>query len=212
MPLPPKLFYPICEIASRWSVSPIDIVGWAIDGRITLSAALPLVEAKQGRPVEGLVEISGQEVFDLFDAGTNKKSTVRVQRFRRRPGARWEKIVTPADGVPLKPSGVIIARTEAERFEREHGIFGHHAAENDQQPAKACEGPIGQSGAPARYNWNAFTGAVARRVHDEGMPASQGELVRDMLEWFAASGRVPDESTVRRRVQALWPVLTRRAG
>ena len=211
MPLPPKLFYPICETANRWSVSPIDIVGWAIDGRITLSTALPLVEAKQGRPVEGLVEISGQDVFDLFDAGTNKKSTVRIQRFRRRPGARWEKIVTPVDGVPLKPSGVIIARTEAERFERDHGIFGHHT-ENDQPPAKACDGPIGQSGAPARYNWNAFAGAVARRVHDEGMPASQGELVRDMLEWFAASGRVPDESTVRRRVQALWPVLTRRAG
>ena len=74
MPLPPKLFYSICETATRWSVSPIDIVGWAIDGRITLSAALPLVEAKQGRPVEGLVEISGQDVFDLFDAGTNKKS------------------------------------------------------------------------------------------------------------------------------------------
>ena len=139
MPLPPKLFYPICETANRWSVSPIDIVGWAIDGRITLSAALPLVEAKQGRPVEGLVEISGQDVFDLFDAGTNKKSTVRVQRFRRRPGARWEKIVTPADGVPLKPSGVIIARTEAERFEREHGIFGHHAQRminNRRKPAR----------------------------------------------------------------------------
>jgi hypothetical protein len=211
MPLPPKLFYPICETANRWSVSPLDIVGWAIDGRITLSAALPLVEAKQGRPVEGLVEISGQDVFDLFDAGTNKKSTVRVQRFRRRPGARWEKIVTPADGVPLKPSGVIIARTEAERFEREYGIFGQHP-ENDQQTAKACDGPIGQPGAPTRYNWNAFTGAVARRVHDGGMPASQGELVRDMLDWFAASGRVPDESTVRRRVQALWPVLTRRVG
>ena len=28
MPLPPKLFYPICEVATRWSVSPIDIVGW----------------------------------------------------------------------------------------------------------------------------------------------------------------------------------------
>src|SRR3954453_8084911 len=159
MPLPPKLFYPICEVATRWSVSPIDIVGWAIDGRITLSAALPLVEAKQGRPVEGLVEISGQDVFDLFDAGANKKSTVRVQRFRRRPGARWEKIVTPADGVPLKPSGVIIARTEAERFERKYGIFGHHPAETDQPPEKTCEGPIGQSGAPARYNWNAFAGA-----------------------------------------------------
>ena len=29
MPLPPKLFYPICETANRWSVSPLDIVGWA---------------------------------------------------------------------------------------------------------------------------------------------------------------------------------------
>ena len=69
---------------------------------------------------------------------------------------------------------------------------------------------VGQSGAPARYDWNAFAGAVARRVHDEGMPASQGELVRDMLDWFAASGAVPDESTVRRRVQALWAVLTKK--
>ena len=36
--------------------------------------AFSQVEAKQGRPVEGLVEISGQDVFDLFDAGTNNKA------------------------------------------------------------------------------------------------------------------------------------------
>ena len=67
-------------------------------------------------------------------------------------------------------------------------------------------------GAPPRFDWNAFAGAVARRVHDEGMPASQGELIRDMLDWFGATfGAVPDESTVRRQVQALWPVLTKRA-
>ena len=212
MALPPKLFYPICEIATRWSVSPIDIVGWAIDGRISLSAALPLVEVRRSRLIEGLIEIAAQDVFDLFGAGTKKKSSVQIHRFRRRPGARWERILNPTDGVPLKPSSVLIARTEAERFEREHGLFGHHAAKNEHEPAKTPEAPVGQSGAPARYDWNAFAGAVARRVHDEDMPASQGELVRDMLDWFAASGRVPDESTVRRRVQALWPVLTRRAG
>jgi hypothetical protein len=110
----------------------------------------------------------------------------------------------------LKPSSVLIARTEAERFEREHGLFGHLSAGNERHPVKVPEIPLGQSGAPARYDWNAFAGAVARRVHDEGMPASQGELVRDMLDWFAASGAVPDESTVRRRVQAMWTVLTKR--
>jgi hypothetical protein len=53
-------------------------------------------------------------------------------------------------------------------------------------------------------------GAVARRVHDLGMPASQSELTRDMLDWFATKfGAVPDESTVRRRVQAAWRELTR---
>jgi hypothetical protein len=54
-------------------------------------------------------------------------------------GARWEKIVTPAEGVPLKPSGVIIARTEAERFEREHGIFGtkqQRMINNRRKPAR----------------------------------------------------------------------------
>jgi hypothetical protein len=161
-------------------------------------------------PINALVH----RVFDfhghLFSAGIKKKSTVRIHRFRRRPGAHWEKILNPTEGVTLKTSSVLVARTEAERFEREHALFGHHAAGNDQHSAKAIEAPVGQSGAPARYDWNAFAGAVARRVHDEGMPASQGELVRDMLDWFAASGAVPDESTVRRRVQALWAVLKKK--
>jgi hypothetical protein len=214
MSLPPRAFHPLQEVAIRWSVKPIDIVGWAIDGRIALSAALPLVETKQNRPVEGLVEICGQDVFDLFGAEANRKACVRIQRFRRRSGGRWERIITPADGVLLKPSGVVITRGEIERFEREYLPSGYRLeASEEHRPAILGE-PIrvGRAGAPPRYDWDAFTGAVARRVHDEGIPASQGELIRDMLDWFATTfGVVPDESTVRRRVQGLWPVLTKRA-
>jgi hypothetical protein len=208
MALPPKLFYSVPEIANRWSVTSLDIVGWAIDGRISLSAALPLIEVKRNRLIEGLAEIAGQDVFDLFAAGSKNKSAVQVHRFRQRPGSRWERILNPTEGVPLKASSVLIARTEAERFEREHQLFGQHQPQLSE-PAAVATAP---AGAPSRYDWNGFAGAVARRVHDEGMPASQGELVRDMLEWFAASGAVPDESTVRRRVQALWPVLTKKIG
>jgi hypothetical protein len=43
----------IAEIAVRWSVRPIDIVGWAIDGRIALSTAQPLVETKWKRAAQG---------------------------------------------------------------------------------------------------------------------------------------------------------------
>lgn len=213
MPLPPRAFHPLHEVAIRWSVKPIDIVGWAIDGRIGLSAALPLVETKQNRPVEGLVEVCAQDVFDLFGTEANRKACVRIQRFRRHAAARWERIIAPPDGVPLKPSGVVITRTEIERFEQEYPPSGSRPDSEWPRPVmRAAPIAKGRAGAPARYDWNAFAGAVARRVHDLGIPASQGELTRDMLDWFATTfGAVPDESTVRRRVQALWPVLTKRA-
>lgn len=70
--------------------------------------------------------------------------------------------------------------------------------------------PVNRGGRPREYDWDAFSGAMARRVYDHGMPESQGELVRDMLEWFSVThGVTPDESTVRRRVQAAWRKLTR---
>jgi hypothetical protein len=41
---------------------------------------------------------------------------------------------------------------------------------------------------------------------------AQGELVRDMLDWFAADcGAILDESTVHRRVQSVWRQLTKTA-
>ena len=64
-------------------------------------------------------------------------------------------------------------------------------------------------GAPPKHDWDAFAGAIARRVHDHGMPVSQGELVRDMMDWFAGREDFPppDERTVRRKVSAIWREL-----
>jgi hypothetical protein len=41
------------------------------------------------------------------------------------------------------------------------------------------------------------------------MPVSQGELVRDMMDWFAGREDFPprDERTVRRKVSAIWREL-----
>jgi hypothetical protein len=41
------------------------------------------------------------------------------------------------------------------------------------------------------------------------MPVSQGELVRDMMDWFACREDFPppDERTVRRKVSAIWREL-----
>jgi hypothetical protein len=73
------------------------------------------------------------------------------------------------------------------------------------ESAKSTAGP----GAPSKHDWDAFAGANARRVHDHGMPVSQGELVRDMMGWFAGREDFtpPDERTVRRKVSAIWKEL-----
>lgn len=201
MPFPPKPFHSIGEVASRWQIDPFVIVGWAIEGRLALSAAMPEVETTEGRRAAGLLCVAGEDVFALFDG----EAIVRVRRFRIDPRAAWETIASPPDGVAIRAAGVVVARTEAERFERAHRLF-----QGFTQPSAPETPSASRVGAPARYDWDAFGVALARRVFDHGMPESQGELVRDMIEWFATShGVTPDESTVRRRVQAAWRELTR---
>jgi hypothetical protein len=65
------------------------------------------------------------------------------------------------------------------------------------------------AGTPPKHDWDAFVGAISRCVHDHGMPVSQGELMRDMMEWFAGREDLPppDERTVRRKVSAIWKEL-----
>lgn len=102
---------------------------------------------------------------------------------------------------------MIIHRAEYERCEREWGLFTAGAPDNPKKAAiaKRLPGPS----APPKHDRDAFAGAIATRVHDHGMPASQGELVRDMMDWFAAreDSPAPDERTVRRKMSAIWKEL-----
>lgn len=79
---------------------------------------------------------------------------------------------------------------------------------NERSPIDTPKRPRGP-GAPPKHDWDAFAGAIARRVHDHGMPASQGELVRDRMESFAGREDFPppDERTVRQKVSAIWREL-----
>ena len=81
MALPPKPFHPITEIATRWQVDALVIVGWAIEQRLALTTALPLMVAGDGRWAGGLVEIAGEDVFALF--GADAVAVVNLRRFRR---------------------------------------------------------------------------------------------------------------------------------
>src|SRR5690606_23772058 len=101
------------------------------------------------------------------------------------------------------PADVIILRTEVERFEQKWNVFAKAGA---AEAPKRVAGP----GAPPKHDWDAFMGAVARRIHHHGLPAAQGELVREMMDWFDQRPGVmpPDERTVRRKISAMWRELT----
>lgn len=208
MPAPPRSFPTATDTAIRWQVPALDIAGWAIDGEIALSALLPTVETADKQVASGIVEIDGANVVALFRREGASRKPALVRRFRRSKKAEWESIARPVDGVPVTAADVIIMRKEVERCERAWGLFDASGAENGAKapnPAKRPGGP----GAPPKHDWDAFAGAIARRVHDHGMPVSQGELVRDMMDWFAGREDFPppDERTVRRKVSAIWKEL-----
>jgi len=100
---------------------------------------------------------------------------------------------------------VITLRAEFDRCERAWGLFDASGADNAAKGSSLAKRPAGL-GAPPKHDWDDFAGAIARRVHDHGMPVSQGELVRDMMDWFAGREDFPppDERIVPRKVTAIW--------
>jgi hypothetical protein len=191
MPAPPRSFLTVTDTAIPSSclkidlqVRALDIAGWAIDGEIALSALLPTVESADKQIASGIVEIDGADVVALFRRDGASRKPALVRRFRRSRNTEWEWTARLVDGVAV---------TAAEGGMRAPG------------PVKRQAGP----GAPPKHDWDAFAGAIVRRVHDHGMPVNQGELVRDMMDGFADREGFPppDERSVRRKVSAIWKEL-----
>ena len=196
MPAPPRSFLTVTDTAIRWQVPALDIAGWAIDGEIALSAVLPTVETADKQIASGIVEIDGADVVALFRRDGVSRKPALVRRFRRSKKSEWEWIARPTDGVAFTAADVIILRTEFERCERAWGLFGASGADSGTKVSNQAKRPAGP-GAPPKHDW------------DHGMPVSQGELVRDMMDWFAGREDFPppDERTVRRKVSAIWREL-----
>jgi len=212
MSLPPRSFHSITEVAIRWSVAPFDVVGWCTDGLIALSLALPPVKTGPSEMISGLVDIDGAHVLPLFRRDGAPSATVAI-RWVKSEGNDLRWITEPAEGLMITAADVLVRRGEVERFEAQHEIFNgarSASAGDDNRPAARRGGP----GVPPRYDWDGFYGALARRIHDHGIPPTQAELVREMLDWFGQrdDGEAPDESTVRRKIVAIWRELSRAHG
>lgn len=211
MPLPPRPFHTLSDIANRWSVVPIDIVGWAAEGMLALSFASPPVKTDSSQLLCDLVEIAGADILPLFRSDGTKIDTVQIRRIRSHGETEWQWISEPAAGIPIGVSDVLIMRADVQRFELQHGLCSAAQSRTSKEPPRSGRRRAAGPGAPPRYDWDTFFVAITRRVYADGLPSSQNELVREMLDWFQSrtDQNTPDESTVRRKVALVWRELTR---
>ena len=194
MAFPAQYFYSILDVAGRWGCSQTEVVNYAMSDEINLVAGFSAV--KFGTEcAAGLMNVSGSEVRALFRPYGKGAKKIYVTQARQLPGEDWKTITEPARGVRLTAADIMITAKEIDRFEEDHGIGRTRSV-----------GP----GAPLKYDWDGFYIAVLKRIYSGGFPARQRDLVVEMQEWFVANsaeGDAPDESTIRRRIQAVWKEL-----
>ncbi len=82
----------------------------------------------------------------------------------------------------------------------------HAFEEENEMVRRVTSGP----GATTPYDWDGMMVALIHRIHEQGLPATQAELIAEMQDWFAdqSDGRkIPDSRSVRRRVTPVWKKL-----
>ena len=195
MGLSGQFLYTVHDVSVRWGRSQSQIIDWAIADELVIVAAITTATIG-GEVTGGLHQIAGSDVRPLFRPYGKAEEEVRLKRARKIGGDQCLIVSEPAEGVVITAADVLITAEEVERFEELHGLGR----------VKSPAGP----GLPPRYDWDGFYVAVFKRLYTHGFPAKQRELVLEMQEWFIANsstGEAPDESTIRRRIQAIWHEL-----
>lgn len=210
MPLPRKPIVTLADATAAWGVANEDLASYALDGSLTFSVVCNGVVVDTGEFVEidggrheipygrdvlnGLADVHGTDVWSAI----NKGSTL-LRWFKPEQPNRFIEI---ADGSPLviKASDLVLRRIEALRFAKDNEL---------PEPAvNGGRGPCGRLGKPPQHDWDGFWIRVCRRLHDDGIPETQAELVRDLSTWFSTAGNGrPDTSTIKKKISRLWQTL-----
>lgn len=197
MKLPKREYFPVQEVAARWGYTVADIAGWSAAGNFDIVTGIPPVTCGD-EIVAGEVIIPAFDILPMFRRMGTGPHVAAVHRVRTKGKTDWMLITDPADGIAISDADLLIPGQQAQRFEVKNGLMRRIG---------------GGTGSEAHYDWEGMLQALALRIHDLGVPASQGELVAAMLDWFATNSRtgdIPDESSVRRRVRPVWRALMRR--
>lgn len=196
MKLPQREFFTVHEVAARWGCTIADIAGWSATGNIDIVTGIPPASCGE-RIVAGEVIVSAFDILPMFRRCGTGPQYSRVRRVRTRGETEWLLITDPVDGMEVSVADLLIAGPQVQRFEEKNQLFPRVS---------------GGTGSVSPYDWEGMLQALTLRIHENGLPASQGELVAEMQEWFVAQsegGEVPDERSIRRRITPVWRGLTR---
>jgi hypothetical protein len=197
MSLPPKVFYSFTEACARWGCAAADLAGWAATDHLTLVTSIAAVTCGK-QPVAGIVAVPAADMMAMFRRHGPSEEECRVFRIRPQGSKDWQYITEPAGGVVVKINDILLLAEDVHRFEEERELLRR---------------PLTSNGSSPRYDWEGVNIMLFRRFNDQGVPATQAELVAEVQDWFvqnSPSGEIPEESTTRKKIAPIWRALRER--
>ena len=209
-----KPHYGIEEVCKRWEISQTDLAGFVIEQEITLSIVVVRLGVQFGiieydkdgqshKILEGYKYLSGAvDLLPMDGWHALRPESHPIYSFRSEPGAYMD-IHDPDWGLCslcIDRSQLVVRHAELTRFEAAQGAV--------DAPPPTMQLPttlqVAGRGAPAKYKWDDFYCALAVMTHAEGIPETQTELTRRMMDWFGKQNLYPDLTTVKRKVATFW--------
>ncbi|PWS35174.1 hypothetical protein DFH01_22985 [Falsiroseomonas bella] len=213
-----KPYYALAEVCERWSVSMAGITAYALEGELVVSIAvggLPFAVSdieheEDGRPFPipcgkrwhvGTIDLHRVEAFAVLENGE-----AAVCRFLSSKGELLEPLSDKDERahILVRRDILVVRHAELERFEASHATAPPLDA--SVRSLAAPERRRGR-GAPVKYDWEGVLSEVVVIVNDEGVPATQEEMMGKMRDWFAKTqgpDNVPCDSSIRTRVRRFW--------
>ena len=209
-----KPYYGIEEVCRRWEISEADLAGFVIEREITLSIVVAslLVEIgtieevdhknwcsipEERRHLSGALDLHPVNAWSILTEGAQVINSFKAagDGYISIEGREYEN-----GELHVVRNQLIVRHAELVRFE---------AAQDQTAAPVAAVAPgapvvLNGRGAPAKYKWDDFYCALAVMTHAEGIPETQTELTRRMMDWFGKQNLYPDPTTVKRKVATFW--------
>lgn len=187
-------FFSIMELFIRWECSLHRVVDAAMLGQLRVVIGIPPVSCGHQR-IGGLVQVNIADVLQMFRRVGVSEETATLRRIAPFEGGEWIYITEPAAGIVIHSTDLLVPGQDVQRYEDERDLLRRSAH---------------SAGSTPRYDWDAMYAWLFKRINDYGLPESQAKLVADVQDWFirnSKSGKVPDDSTIRKRIIIIWRVL-----